>query len=228
MRNVCGGPCQQRSEEGRSNKATAIRFTSVTPPTTTHPTRQYSSTLRNCHAKFWAVLPTRSPWLVDEHTGHTSQQSGLPSKTTPALFNGIFKIIQQRFNAHGHKVASLHGDAERVNTSLCPLLGSIGTELKVSLPGHHAHRAERKPQTIAIRARSVTAGLPYHLPPELFLLLLDQSVGKTLNNSICNASAPLTPNEAFRLQRAPIPFGRSAMVTQPEDKLISISKAIDR
>jgi hypothetical protein len=46
------------------------------------------------------------------------------------LFNGIVKIIQQRFNAHGHRVETLHGDAERVNISLSPYLGTIGTNLK--------------------------------------------------------------------------------------------------
>ena len=85
--------------------------------------------------------------MVDENSGHISQP------------------------AHGHKVSNLHGDAERVNTSLSPSLGSISIKLRVSLPGHHAHRAER-------RARSVAATLPYHLPPEL-TLLLKQSVGET-------------------------------------------------
>ena len=99
--------------------------------------------------------------MVDKHTGQTSQP-GLPSKTTKALFNGILKIIQQRFNAHGHRVKTLHGDAERVNTALTPYLGIIGTKLIVSYPGHHAHRAERTTQTINRRARSLTASLPYH------------------------------------------------------------------
>jgi len=92
--------------------------------------------------------------MVDENSGHISQP------------------------AHGHKVSNLHGDAERVNTSLSPSLGSNGIKLRVSLPGHHAHRAERKHQTIDARARSVAATLPYHLPPEL-TLLLKQSVGET-------------------------------------------------
>lgn len=159
MRKVCG-PCPQCSE-GRGNKATAIRLPSLTPPTT-HPGETISFDPNILPCKVLGGF-THKVTLVDEHTGHTSQP-GIPSKTTPALFNGILKIIQQRFNAHGHKVKSLHGDAERVNTSLSPLLGSIGTLLKISLPGHHAHRAERKIQTIATRARSIVAGQPYLSP----------------------------------------------------------------
>ena len=222
MRKVCG-PCPQ-CPEGRGNKTSALRPPSTTPPTT-HPGQTISFDPQKLPC---AVLGgfTHKATLVDEHTGHISQP-GLPSKTTPALFTGILKTIQQRFNAHGHRVESLHGDAERVNTSLAPLLGSIGTLLKVSFPGHHAHRAERTVQTISTRARSLAASLPYHLPPEL-TLLLDQSIGETLNNSTCKASDPLTPNEAlsgFRPQRAPITFGRCAMVSQPDDKRMAISKA---
>jgi hypothetical protein len=88
--------------------------------------------------------------MVDENTGHISQP-GIRSKTTPAAFAGIQRIINQTYNANGHKVYTLHGDAERVNTSMSPLLGAIGAKLKVSLPGQHAHRAERTVQTIASR-----------------------------------------------------------------------------
>ena len=222
MRKVCG-PCPQ-CPEGRGNKTSAIRLTSPTPPTT-HAGETISFDPQKLPCPVLGGF-TQKVVMVDKHTGHTSQP-GLPSKTTKALFNGILKIIQQRFNAHGHRVKTLHGDAERVNTALTPYLGIIGTKLIVSYPGHHAHRAERTTQTINGRARSLTASLPYHLPPEL-TLLLDQSIGETLNNSICKASDPLTPNEAlsgFRPQRAPIQFGRCAMVPQPEDKRIAISRS---
>ena len=222
MRRVCG-PCPQ-CPQGRGNKTSAIRLTSQTPPTT-HAGETISFDPQKLPCTVLGGF-TQKVTLVDKHTGHTSQP-GLPSKTTKALFNGIVKIIQQRFNAHGHRVETLHGDAERVNISLSPYLGTIGTNLKISYPGHHAHRAERTTQTIDARARSLEASLPYHLPPEL-TLLLDQSVGETLNNSICKASDPLTPNEAlsgFRPQRAPIQFGRCAMVPQSDDKRTAISRS---
>ena len=222
MRKVCG-PCPQ-CPEGRGNKTSSVRLPSPTPPTT-HAGETISFDPQKLPCPVLGGF-TQKVLMVDKHTGHTSQP-GLPSKTTKALFNGILKIIQQRFNAHGHRVETLHGDAERVNTALTPYLGLIGTKLKVSYPGYHAHRAERTTQTIDGRARSLTASLPYHLPPEL-TLLLDQSIGETLNNSICKASDPLTPNEAlsgFRPQRAPIQFGRCVMVPQPDDKRIAISRS---
>jgi len=163
--------------------------------------------------------------MVDEATGHIDQP-GTASKTNAAVTKGIQKIIHVTYNANGHRVNTLHGDAERINTSLAPFLGSIGTQLKVSYPGQHAHRAERTTQTIDQRARAVVSHLPYILPPET-TLLLKQSVGETLNNSVCKASAPLTRNEAlngFKLRRAPIGFGRCAMVTQPIDKRVTISR----
>ena len=166
MRKVCG-PCPQ-CPEGRGNKASAIRLPSQTPPTTS-PGESISFDPQKLPCTVLGGF-TQKATLVDKHTGHISQP-GLPSKTTPALFNGILKVIQQRYNANGHRVLTLHGDAERVNTALTPYLGSIGIQLKVSYPGHHAHRAEPATQTIATQARSLAASLPYHLPPELTLLL---------------------------------------------------------
>lgn len=215
------GPCPQ-CQEGRAFKPAATRHTSHTLPaerpgqTISFDPQKLPNTVLG---KF-----THKVTMVDENTGHISQP-GIPSKSTASMFNGIHNVIRKTFNASGHKVHTLHGDAERVNTSLAPHFGSIGARLKVSLPGHHAHRAERTNQTIDDRARSVVATLPYTLPPEL-TLLLHQSVGETLNNSICTASAPLTPNEAlsgFKPARAPIAFGRCAMVLQPDDKRRSLS-----
>lgn len=222
MRRVFG-PCPQ-CLEGRAYKPAAIRLTSTSPPTT-HPGQTISFDPQKLPCPVLGGF-THKVLMVDEHTGHISQP-GIKSKTTPSMFEGIHQSLQQTFNANGHKVDSLHGDAERVNTSLAPFLGSIGAKLIVSLPGHHAHRAERSTQTVLTRARSVAASLPYHLPPEL-TLLLHQSVGETLNNSICKASSPMTPNEAlsgFKPQRAPIPFGRSALVLQPVDKRITLARA---
>ena len=220
MRRIVG-PCPQCTE-GRAFKPAASRSISTTPPAS-KPGETISF---DPHKLPNPVLGgfTHMITMVDEHSGHISQP-GTISKTTNSMFNSINKTVQQTFNANGHRVDTLHGDAERVNTSLAPPLGSIGVKLKVSLPGHHAHRAERKHQTIDTRARSVAATLPYHLPPELHLLL-KQSVGEVLNNSVCKASAPLTPNEivsGFKPTRPPVGFGRCAMVLQPDDKRRAIS-----
>jgi len=221
MRKVFG-PCPQ-CLEGRAYKPASIRVTSTTPPTT-HPGQTISFDPQKLPCPVLGGY-THKVILVDEHTGHISQP-GIRSKSNAAMFQGMHLSLQRTYNAHGHKISTLHGDAERVNTSLAPHFGSIGAKLQVSLPGHHAHRAERSTQTVQARARSVVASLPYHLPPEL-TLLLHQSVGETLNNSICKASSPLTPNEAlsgFKPQRPPIPFGRSALVLQPTDKRTTLAR----
>ena len=204
-------------------KPAAIRLPSTTPPAT-HPGDKISFDPQKLPCPVLGGF-NHVITMVDEHTGHIDQP-GTASKTNAAVTKGIQKIIHVTYNANGHRVNTLHGDAERINTSLAPFLGSIGTQLKVSYPGHHAHRAERTTQTIDQRARSVVSHLPYILPPET-TLLLKQSVGETLNNSVCKASAPLTRNEAlngFKIRRAPIGFGRCAMVTQPLDKRVTISR----
>ena len=213
------GPCPHCL----NTKPAAIRLPSNTPPA-----QQPGETISFDPQKLpCSVLGgfTHVITMVDEKTGRIDQP-GVSSKSNAAVSKGIQQIVHLTYNANGHRVLSLHGDAERINTSLAPFLGSFGTRLKVSYPGHHAHRAERTTQTIDQRARAISSHLPYHLPPET-TLLLKQSVGETLNNSVCKASAPLTRNEAingFKPRRAPIGFGRCAMVTQPIDKRITISK----
>jgi hypothetical protein len=217
MRKILG-PCPHCPNP----KPAAIRLPSTTPPAI-HPGDKISFDPQKLPCPVLGGF-THVITMVDEHTGHIDQP-GTPSKTNGAVTKGIQNIIHVTYNANGHRVNTLHGDAERINTSLAPFLGSIGTRLKVSYPGHHAHRAERTTQTIDHRARAVVSHLPYLLPPET-TLLLKQSVGETLNNSVCKASAPLTRNEAlngFKLRRAPIGFGRCAMVTQPIDKRVKIS-----
>ena len=206
-----------------NEKPTAIRL-----PSQTLPAQNPGDTISFDPSKLPCPVlggATHSITMVDEKSGHISLP-GIPSKSNAAVTKGIQKIIHVNYNAHGHQVKSLHGDAERINTSLAPFLGSIGTTLKVSYPNHHAHRAERTTQTIDRKARAIFSHLPYILPPET-TLLLKQSVAETLNNSICKASAPYTRNEAlsgFKLRRAPIGFGRCALVSQPIDKRVTISR----
>jgi hypothetical protein len=163
--------------------------------------------------------------MVDEFTGHISQP-GAANKTTKAISDAMTKTIATVFNANNHKVRLLHGDAESINNALRPSMGTIGIRVASSLPGDHAQRAERSTQTVQQRSRSIIDALPYHLPTECELLL-QQSVGETLNNSVCKASAPSTPNElvfAFRPQRQPVPFGRCAMVSVTDDRKLKLAQ----
>ncbi len=217
------GPCPQ-CLEGRSNKTTLSRPESLSPPTT-HPGDTISFDPQK--------LPCKTPGgfthkiiMVDKHTGHISQPGAL-SKTTPSLFTAMNKTIQTVYNANGHKVTTLHGDAEAVCNSLKPSFGALGVKVFTSLPGEHACVAERSTLTVQERSRATAAGLPFFLPPECSLLL-DQSVGETLNNSVNKASYPHTPNEilsGFSPARQPTEFGRVAMVVIPPDKRLSISSA---
>ena len=162
--------------------------------------------------------------MVDEFTGLISQP-GATSKSTSALFEPMSKVIKESFNAFGHHVPTLHGDAENLNHALRKPFGAIGTTVVNSLPGDHAHRAERSTRTVQDRVRAVVDGLPYVLPNELNLLA-DQAVGEALNHSTNKASHPLTPAEltwGLKLTQQPAPFGRCAMVKQPTHQFHSMA-----
>ena len=109
---------------------------------------------------------TQKVTMVDEYTG-LIKQPGASTKTVNSVFQAMNKEIQVTFNAHNYPVKTLHGDAENVNHALRPLFGQIGTNVVNSLPGEHAHRAERSTLTVQNRARAVADGLPYYLTTEL-------------------------------------------------------------
>ena len=99
------------------------------------------------------------------------------------------------------------------STQIITMVGAILTNLE-----YHQSRMLQSPTEFKRLFMSPTTPM---------VIVLNQSVVKTLNNSVCKASAPLTRNEAlngFKLHRAPIGFGRFAIVTQPIDKRITISK----
>jgi len=217
------GPCPH-CLEGRSNKITISSQVSPTPPTT-RPGENISFDPQKLPAKTPGGF-THKVTMVDKHTGHISQPGTL-SKSTTSLFTGMNKNIQLVYNANGHKVDTLHGDAEAVCNSLKAPFGTQGVKVFTSIPGTHACRAERATLTVQERARATSAGLPYFLPPELSLPL-DQAIGETLNNSVNKASSPFTPNEiisGFTPSKRPTEFGRVAMVVTPPEKRLSLSSA---
>ena len=221
MRRIIG-PCPH-CLEGRGNRAAAIRLPS-TSPTTSLPGQVISFDPQKLPNTVLGGF-THKIMMVDKHTGFISQP-GTTSKSTKPVADAIIGVIQKQYNANGVKVESLHGDAENINISLRPVLGSLGTRVLASIPGDHAQCAERTTQTVQDRARAVLASLPYYLPPEANLLL-DQSVGESLNHSTNKSSSPLTPYESLygiKINHQPTPFGRCAMVKQPDDKRITISK----
>ena len=75
------------------------------------------------------------------------------------------------YNSFGHAVSHLHADAESAFSALKVELGQIGILLTLSPPAQHQQRLERHYQTVNGRMRATLAGLPYTLPPELYILL---------------------------------------------------------
>ena len=93
-------------------------------------------------------LPETSPGgfthaihVVDEHSGKLDV-IGSTSKTTLAVSRAVRQLIVE-YNADGHRVKRMHGDAEKINASLSPTIGLLGITLQLSLSGEHAKRIER-------------------------------------------------------------------------------------
>ena len=151
--------------------------------------------------------------------------NGSIGKRQQPVFQAIMKTINERFNAHNHKVDTIMADPEAINISLQAALGALGILIKYAYPDEHAVRLERATRTVVEHSRSTAAGLHYILPPEC-QLLLSQSVCESLNNSVNKDTYPLTPNEAvsgFRPVQEIVEFGRVCMVLQPIDKSRAIS-----
>jgi hypothetical protein len=170
---------------------------------------------------------THQNTIIDEHTGYTSLP-GMINKTTQSAFNSVHQTIL-KYNAHSHKVDSIHGDPENVNISIIfSKLSAIGVSGRVSTPHHYARQVERMRQTIQNKARSVHSRLHFHLPPDLNLYL-EQSVVYNINRTLNSRSDPLnplTPEEAVTGTRSlsPVPFGTIAMVLVPVDKQTRLAK----
>ena len=123
-------------------------------------------------------------------------------------------------------VVGMHGDAEKINSSLKLPLGVIGTRLQLSVPGECARRIERYTRTVTEHSNATLSALPYILPAK-YTLPLHKAVASSLNDSINSRSAPQTPRQIVTGQDSfpSIAFGRCAMVTQPPDKRQSLALA---
>ena len=91
------------------------------------------------------------------------------------LFNALYSYISTTYNAHAHKVESIHADAESVMKSMRAHFGTIGITLTLSPPGQHAQRCERYTRVLDERSASTLDRLPYVLPPKI-MLFFDMNV----------------------------------------------------
>jgi len=175
-------------------------------------------------------LPETSPGgfthaihIVDEHSGKLDIIGSI-NKTTLAISRAIRYLIVD-YNSDGYRIVRMHGDAEKINSSLLQALGFIGIKLQLSLPGEHAKRIERYERTLNERSLATLSALPYYLPAK-YTLPLHKSVARIMNDSICTQSAPSTPNEVVgrpKPTRASLAFGRCCIVVQHEDKRQSLA-----
>lgn len=178
------------------------------------------------------LLPEPSPGqltheiiLVDEFSGHLSV-IGCTSKTSSAVFRAIHHVVSTEYNAFRHPVLTLHGDSEKINTSIASPLGAIGIRINTSPPGEHAARVERHIHTLRTLTTATLSALAYHLPLK-YLLYLHKSIAASRNDLINTRSSPLTPNEVVRGTKptsTPFPFGRCCMVIQHEDKRQALAR----
>lgn len=201
------------------------------PPTTaapaTRPGQHLSYDIQQLHTPAVGGF-THQNTIVDENTGFTSLP-GMINKSNQQAFNSIQSTVLTDYNAHKHKVDSVHSDAENVNTSIMPHLNAIGIDARVSIPTHFARQVERIRRTLQQRSRSCHARLPFILPAT-YNHLAEQSVVYNKNrtlNSRSDPMHPLTPEEAVTGTRSkpPVPFGTVAMVRVPPDKSTARAKA---
>jgi hypothetical protein len=138
----------------------------------------------------------------------------------------LHQLIARVYNAHQHRVLTIHGDCESVNLSLIPSLGSIGCTLIASPPADHAQRAERYTQTFLHVCIAMLASLPYYLPKTYILNLLQ--AGAASRNSLVSAkTSPYTPNDLVLHSSPPsfpFPFGSCCMVLSPKDKRVKFAQ----
>jgi hypothetical protein len=100
-----------------------------------------------------AVLSVDAQQLADAtHGGCTHQlisvdeKSGLvaltlcKSKSAADIFFGFQELVHKVYNAHGHRVASIHTDSEYVFKAVQGPLGTMGITMTQSPPEQHVQR----------------------------------------------------------------------------------------
>ena len=154
----------------------------------------------------------------DEHTGFQIVV-GAPSKSVASMTAATTAVMARYFNANGHRLQRLHGDAENVNRALVGNVGLLGVRLGVAGPGEHAQRLERNWRTVTEHSSAVLSSMCYWLP-STYEHELHKDAADVRNHIPNTQSRPLTPEEALAGRRTPLPllFGTVCMVTQFEEK----------
>jgi hypothetical protein len=130
-----------------------------------------------------------------------------PSKSGSAINIkvALLKFIHIQCNAYGHRVHTIHADADSVFNAMVGPFGAIGVQVLLAPPGHHALRVERYTQTFNERRRMLEASLLFKVPEEMGLsAFLDKHVASSMRNLVNVVSSPSTPAEIVTRVRNPI------------------------
>ena len=121
------------------------------------------------------------------------------------LHESLMKFIHTTCNAYGHRVRTIHADADSVFNSLVAQFGSVTIKIQLAPPGHHAKRIERYTQTFNERRRMLEASLLFKIPEELGLsVFMDMCVASSMRSLINTVSQPNTPDEIIYRERSQI------------------------
>ena len=101
---------------------------------------------------------------------------------------------------HGWKTKTVSSDHERAFESVELFLREKAVELRLTPPGRHERRLERKWQALKNKSRAIVASLPFRLPAKLAPLLIEHVVDVT-NASPSLASGDSSPYVLFMRRR---------------------------
>ena len=122
------------------------------------------------------------------------------------LYAAMTKFIHTECNAYGHRVHTLHADADSVFNKMVAPFGAVGVRVMLAPPGHHAVRVERHTQTFNERRRMLEASLAFTIPEKFGLAtFMDKHVAYAMRNLVSSAGGYLnTADEIVKRTRNPI------------------------
>ena len=113
-----------------------------------------------------AKSPGGNAYCIDSFDEFSGDIQVSPAKSLKALdlFNGLMNLVYVRYNAYGHRVYHMMGDALPALEPVIPMLGAMGILLTLAPPGQHAQRMERADEYLNGRRRATLASLSFVVP----------------------------------------------------------------
>ena len=170
------------------------------------PTPCFALVIDQHHSKFPDIFGnTCTIHIACENSGAFWVESAKSGKAVH-LYDAMLRFIHAECNAYGHRVHSLHADADSVFNKLVAPFGAIGILVSLAPPGHHAVRVERHTQTFHERRRMLEASLSFTIPEKFGLAtFMDKHVAYSMRNLVNSSGGYLnTPDEIVKRMRNPI------------------------